>query len=635
MVNSAPVQSGEGLFGKQIRQIIRRLSLARLALAWAFVIVVILGTSYVALPQPYGGILAMTAVLVCSWYAGPWIAVSLPACVMILSSTLANDRPSEAGASEDLTSLFVMSVLTSLTGLTGQNRRRFKAVTHRHRTRLLQQSQAMNLAHILFRNLDGRITTWSEGAQRLFGWTAAEATGQLIQELLQTQFPAPLEEIRELLLKEKQWHGEVTQRCKDGRQLIIATHWILYSSDDSIEGGVAEVHNDVTLLRHAEAQLRESKRRKDLFIATLAHELRNPLAPLRTGLECLRLTDKNTGKHGQVFDIMERQLEHMVRLIDDLLDVSRINTGKIELRKEQVALQSIVQDVIAGCRPQIDAARQILTTELPEQPICLNADAGRLNQVLTNLLHNASKFTREAGQIRIAAHCSNHQVHIVVEDSGIGISSEMLPRVFDMFAQVQDVRVRGQVGLGLGLNIVKSLVEMHGGTVEVHSEGPNRGTQFVVHLPALSVTGPVVHSANSLEAFDIGESSPSSIGSRRVLIVDDNEDAARTLDMALTICGCNCRSAYDTATGIKTAEQFQPEILILDLGMPGMTGLEMARYLRSQAQFASALLIAVTGWDKEEDIRATQAAGFDYHFAKPVDVRTLQQLLQQRVAETN
>ncbi len=603
--------------------------LKRLMIALALVGMLVYFVSHLPITTPVAGLIGMAAVLLCCWYSGPAISLILPLYIGVLTR-LADPTPGPLiPNAEEFTGVVVMTILAGLTGLAGQYRRRLRSVTRRHRSRLRQQSHALSLAHILFRDLDGRITSWTEGAEQLFGYTRAEATGQYIQELLQTQFPRPLDEIRADLLNEFQWQGEVKQRTKDGRELITATHWILYDGDDMLQGGVAEVYNDVTLLRLAEENLRESERKKDLFVATLAHELRNPLAPLRTSLDCLRLKRGASGEDGPIFEIMGRQLEHMVRLIDDLLDVSRINTGKIELRREKVILQDVVDDVVVGCRPQIDGARQELTVILPAEPVYLHADAGRLNQVLSNLMNNAIKFTGEGGRIQIHAQCSDGLVDIRVQDSGIGISSQMLHRVFDMFAQVQDVRVRGQVGLGLGLNIVKSLVGMHGGQVDVFSDGPNLGATFVVHLPCLE------HESGTLAANDVSEYVPDGQESPRILIVDDNQDAARMLDLALTICGCTCRSVFDTISGLQLAEQFAPDVLILDLGMPGMSGLEMARRLRACPQFKTSLLIAVTGWDKEEDIRESKAAGFDYHFAKPVDVRILQRLVHGRSAEAN
>lgn len=591
----------------------------RFLVALAYVALVVFVFSRAPLAKPLNGIIAMSGVLICCWYAGPWISILFPVYISVLLRFVGTEPKPPVPTSQELTSIFFMTVLTGLTGLAGQYRRRLRKVTLRHKERLLLQQRALSLARILFRDLEGRITTWSEGAEKLFGWTIAEATGAVIHDLLETKFPMPLEQIRKELLERRQWQGELKQRHKNGKELIIAAHWILYHGDES-QGGVAEVLNDITMLREAEARIRESEQRKDLFVATLAHELRNPLAPLRSGLDCLRLIPRTSPQDGPILEIMGRQLEHMVRLVDDLLDVSRINTGKVELRLEPVKLSEMIADAVDACRTQIDAAGQLLTVSLPDDAVYLNADAGRLTQVFTNLLQNASKFSQAQSCISITATCSAQHVEIRTRDSGIGIPQKMVPHVFDMFAQVQDVRTRGQSGLGLGLNIVKSLVEMHGGTVSVQSDGVGQGAEFCVRLPrSLNHVGLVNKEVCS---------APTPVSdSRRVLIVDDNRDAARTLALALSIRGCTCRSAFDGASGLKEAERFDPHVFVLDLGMPGMSGFDLARRLRLQSRFEHAVLIAVTGWDKEDDVRESKAAGFDHHLAKPVDVLALHQLV--------
>ncbi len=593
----------------------------------SLVILVFIGAVVCVIPRtplagPVGGVVGFSTVLAGCWAAGPFVGLITPLYIATLSRLVSNPPKPLVPDSQELTGLFVMTVLTLLMGITGENRRRLKTVTRRSSARLLQQSHALSLARILFRDLDGSITTWTQGAEDLFGWTQSEATGRRIQDLLKTEYPRPLEEIHQELLLHRQWQGEVRQHCKDGRVRIIATHWILYSGDDAVQGGVAEVHNDITLLREAEATLRESEHRKDLFVATLAYELRNPLAPLRSGLDCLQLLRGERPEDARVFEIMNRQLQHLVRLIDDLLDVSRINTGKVELRPERVSLNEIISDAISSCRAQIDAAGHELRLSMPNETICLNADPGRLTQVFTNLLHNAAKFTGAKGRIGLTVVSSWNEILIRVEDSGIGISKQMLPRVFDMFAQVQDVRTRGQFGLGLGLNIVKSLVEMHGGSVEVDSDGPGQGARFSVRLPRTSDDLPVA--AMSLPSTPAANH----LESRRVLVIDDNQDAACTLAMSLNIFGCVCRTAFDGVSGLQVAREFNPHVFVLDLGMPGMSGLDLARQLRAAPQFASAILIAVTGWDKEEDVQESRVAGFNYHFAKPVDVKALHRLIE-------
>jgi CheY-like chemotaxis protein len=378
----------------------------------------------------------------------------------------------------------------------------------------------------------------------------------------------------------------------------------------------------VTRQRQAEAELRESDRRKDVFIATLAHELRNPLAPVRSGLDLLQMTRASSDEDQTVLDMMGRQLSHMVRLIDDLLDIGRINTGKVTLCRKIVTLDEIVRDAVAAAKPQLDAAGHELVFDLPLLPVTLNADPDRLAQVLTNLLNNSAKFTPSPGRVSLAARMRDRQLEIEVRDPGIGINDDALPHIFTMFSQAENLHVRTHGGLGIGLSIVKAFVEMHGGTVEAFSDGNGRGSRFVVQLPCLTSTvlspsanGKPHHEGNGRTHVP------------RVLVVDDNQDAARMLAATLRHYGYECREAFDGAEALKEAKGFEPEVFILDLGMPGMSGYELARALRVDERFANAMLIAATGWDKEEDRRQSRLAGFDHHLAKPVDVQTIKRLM--------
>jgi CheY-like chemotaxis protein len=309
-------------------------------------------------------------------------------------------------------------------------------------------------------------------------------------------------------------------------------------------------------------------------------------------------------------------------MVDDLLDVGRIKTGKVELRRRRVLLAEIVRDAVEACRPQIEEAGHELSIELPDEPICLDADAARLVQVLMNLLNNAVKFTENAGRIQLSAETIDGQVAIRIRDTGCGIPSQALPHVFDMFAQVNDVRSSAQNGLGLGLHIVRTLVELHGGGVEVRSEGAGRGAEFTVRLP---VVAPDI----SLEAASpngpVSEIRPNPL--RRVLVVDDNRDAAQMLSMMLNKNGFECHKAYDGPTALDLADKLHPHAIVLDLGMPEMSGLEVARRLRMNSIPRETLLIALTGWDKEEDRRLSREAGFDHHLAKPVAFERLRELL--------
>jgi PAS domain S-box-containing protein len=385
---------------------------------------------------------------------------------------------------------------------------------------------------------------------------------------------------------------------------------------------------DVSHLKRVEAELRESHRRKDEFLATLAHELRNPLAPIRNALAVLRLAGNDPARRDEARAMMERQVRQMVRLIDDLLDISRITRGKIALRRERVALAEVVRSAVESSRPLIDRAGHALTVTLPPGPVVLDADPTRLAQVLLNLLNNAAKYTEPGGRIWLTAAAVAGEagsppatLEIRVRDTGVGIPKEMLPQVFEMFTQVDRSLERAQGGLGIGLSLVRGLVELHGGTVEAHSEGPGRGSEFVVRLP-LPPQVPAETRAPSAPAGGNG-----SAGRRRVLVVDDNTDAARSLAHLLGILGYQARAAHDGTAALAEAATFRPDVVLLDIGMPGMSGYELARRLRRLPGVSGALLVALTGWGQDEDRRRSREAGIDFHLVKPVDVAALQQLL--------
>ena len=366
-----------------------------------------------------------------------------------------------------------------------------------------------------------------------------------------------------------------------------------------------------TALRRNEKELSEADRRKDEFIATLAHELRNPLAPVRTGLQVLRLThDAQTSL--RTMDIMERQLGQMTRLIDDLLDISRITSGKVLLRVKRVSLKEIADVAVEAAMPMLDAGRQSLSVDLPETPLWLDVDPMRLTQVIGNLLNNAAKYSPEGGKIRLSARSDGDAVVIQVTDRGMGIPPDMLGQVFEMFTQVNRTLDRAQGGLGIGLALVRRLVEMHGGSVIAQSTGAERGSTFTIRLPAAVAPSRQAHA----DAPDT--QAPAPVG-RRILVVDDNEDGADLLAMMLSLSGHQTRTAYSGLEALATARDFRPEVVFLDIGMPGMNGYEVARQVRASPELNQAMLVALTGWGSEEDRRRSRDAGFDIHLTKPVE----------------
>jgi signal transduction histidine kinase len=366
------------------------------------------------------------------------------------------------------------------------------------------------------------------------------------------------------------------------------------------------------------AEREQADRRKDEFLATLAHELRNPLAPIRNTVNLLRLSAAGQPA-GQMWEMMDRQVEHMVRLVDDLMEVSRITRGNIELRKEAVDLAAVIAAAVETSRPLIDAARHELTVALPPEPLVVEADAMRLAQVFSNLLTNAVRYTDAGGRIGIAARREDQMAVIAVSDNGIGIAPEALPRVFEMFVQAHARDIRAQTGLGIGLTLVRSLVEMHGGSVTARSAGAGRGSEFVVRLPLASK-----HAARASASANAAENVR---GVPRVLVVDDNRDAADSLAAVLKMLGAEVRVTYDGEAALAALGEFHPAAVFLDLGMPGMDGYETASHIRARSDARDTLLVALTGWGQEKDRRQTEAAGFKHHLVKPAKIGALQAVL--------
>jgi len=374
-------------------------------------------------------------------------------------------------------------------------------------------------------------------------------------------------------------------------------------------------------LQRSEACAREADLRKDEFLATLAHELRNPLAPIRNGLEILRRSGPLTGPAQEARDMMERQLGHMVRLVDDLLDVSRISRGKVDLRLARITLQSVLDHALESSRPAIEGGGHRLVLHAPREPLWVEGDLTRLAQVVSNLLNNAAKYTPAGGCIELRALAQDGRVVIEVVDNGTGICADMLPRVFDLFAQVDRTRERAQGGLGIGLSLVKKLVELHGGDIRAHSEGPSRGSRFTVRLPRADAPGPL----SAREAGVPPYTAP--VAPRRVLVCDDNVDGADSLTLMLELLGHEVRTVHDGSQALATVAHWRPEVALLDIGLPGLSGYELAQRLRADPALAGLVLVAVTGWGTESDQRRSAQAGFDVHLTKPVEAGALEAVL--------
>ena len=370
--------------------------------------------------------------------------------------------------------------------------------------------------------------------------------------------------------------------------------------------------------------LKESDRRKDEFLAMLAHELRNPLAPIQNAVQVMRREEMSPSQLQWATEVIDRQVHQMARLVDDLLDVSRITRGKIEIRKEPVELATVLNMAIEANRPIIEQWGHDLTVSIPAEPIVLDADPARLGQVLLNLLNNAAKYMEPNGSIWVTAEQQRDHVLIRVKDTGIGIPADMLPRVFEMFTQVDRSLERAEGGLGIGLPLVQRLVAMHGGVVEARSDGPGMGSEFIVRLPLageVKDTGP--QGAAGGETFV----APATC---RILVVDDNRDAAESLGMLLRMLGNEVHTAHDGLEAVGAAAAFQPDVVLLDIGLPKLNGYDAARRIRELAGGPEMVLIALTGWGQEEDRRRSTDAGFDHHMTKPIEFAALQALLAER-----
>jgi two-component system, chemotaxis family, CheB/CheR fusion protein len=510
-----------------------------------------------------------------------------------------------------------------------------------HSAALLAAIVASSDDAIISKTLNGILTSWNAGAERLFGYTAAEAIGQPMTLIIPAERHQEENDIlRRIRLGQRVEHFETIRVAKDGRRVDVS---LTISPVHDRQGrviGASNVGRDITArkraaeesarssallsasrdeLQRVNAELSEADRRKDEFLAVLAHELRNPLAPIRNAMQYLRLKAPPDAAQQNARDIIDRQVKHLIRLVDDLLDISRISSGKISLQKERVSLALIVTNAIEASRPLIEAENHQLTVTLPAAPVYLDADLTRLAQVLQNLLNNAARYTPPGGKIALNAEFDGQQVVIRITDTGIGIPRDMLSQVFDLFTQVDRSIERSTGGLGIGLTLVQRLVELHGGNVEAHSNGPDQGSEFIIRLPAF------VHAGESSSALGYDEAVPAA--RLRILVVDDNIDAADTLAEMLRASGHDVHTEYDGAAGIRAVQSHRPDVVLLDIGLPKLNGYDTAREIRAIDPQNRVVLVAVTGWGQDEDRRRSRQAGFDHHLVKPLDPELLDRVL--------
>ncbi len=476
---------------------------------------------------------------------------------------------------------------------------------------------------VIATDLAGNITFVNPVAEAMTGIFESEAVGQPLNDV----FHVLDEETRQAVdirlaaaVPAKQTSYLLV--AKDGTERFIedSVRTIQDSEDNRI--GTVIVFRDVTERRKVETSLIESNRHKDEFLAMLAHELRNPLAPISNALHVLNLVSSQepTAIEGGV--LIERQIEQLVRLVDDLLDVSRITRGLINLQKECVDLSMVISRAVESSKPLIDSRHHILQVDTADQPLLVFGDVVRLAQVFLNLLNNAAKYTPEGGRIALTVKAiADHQVEIKIRDTGVGIAADKLPRIFDLFTQLERTLERAAGGLGIGLTLVRRLTELHGGSVRVSSPGPGLGSEFTVVLPLADV-------APATTEAEPADTRQSSQPGRRVLVVDDNCDSADSLATLLRLFGHDVRAVYDGKQVLSVAKNYSPDLVLLDLGLPGLNGFEVAKQLRLITALKDVFIVALTGYGTEEDRRQTHTAGFNAHFIKPIDIASLQVLLR-------
>jgi PAS domain S-box-containing protein len=469
----------------------------------------------------------------------------------------------------------------------------------------------------------GRNVYASESFLNLIGFTQEQCSNLGWAEVLHPDdADTTLEAWRETVRTGAFWYREHRVRGRDGMYHAVLAQGVPIRGEDGEISGWAGINLDISRMKLTEEALRLADRRKDEFLATLAHELRNPLAPVRHAVKVLESKSLDAEQDQWARDVISRQVRRMALLLDDLLDVSRITRDRLDLKIETVTLNSIIDAAVETARPIIDIKRHRLTIELPREPLMLNVDPLRLSQSLSNLLTNSAKYTDEGGQIALRVALSSEELLLSVKDTGIGLEPEALAGLFEMFSQVNSAMARSEGGLGIGLALVKGLIGLHGGSIDARSLGAGLGSEFTIHLP-VSVVAPV-----ALETVE-GPAGPSNQSSvHRILLADDNRDSADSLAMLLEMNGHCVTVGYNGEEAFQLARQATPSVMILDIGMPDITGYEVARRVRAEPWGREIYLIAVTGWGQKEDKVRAASAGFDHHLTKPVDPDEVEKVLQ-------
>ena len=510
----------------------------------------------------------------------------------------------------------------------------FRDITDRRRA---QKDQALLAAivessedSIISTDLQARIMTCNAGAERLFGYRAEEIIGQPIFVLIPRDHANEEAAILERIgIGEKVEGYETVRLRKDGRPVDISLSVSPVRDSSGAIVGMSKIARDITDRKRMEQELLEADKQKDNFLALLAHELRNPLGPIRNAVKILELQRREDKDLLSYCALIDTEVGRITRLLDDLLDISRITKGKMAFQKKPIDLREVVNSAVQTSRPLIDEKAHKIVVSLPPALVTVYGDSMRLAQVFSNLLNNAAKFMESGGEITVSINLEDHQAIATVKDSGIGISPDLLPKVFDIFVQGGVVTERRYEGLGLGLTLARDIVEFHGGSLEAKSEGEGHGSEFIVCLPLSDLPCSQEASSATVKMLASGERSQS-----RVVVVEDNKNQALTLERLLTDMGCEVRVAYDGSSAMKLLTNFLPDFAFIDIGLPRMNGYDLARWLRQKPEFRNTILIAQTGWGRMEDRAQARSAGFDHHLVKPLDYQRLREILALRSQPT-
>ncbi|MET0379207.1 MAG: response regulator [Spongiibacteraceae bacterium] len=542
----------------------------------------------------------------------------------VLNGTLDKIRSLEGGADNYLTgpveSLELVANVRALLRLRDVQRE-----LHENEERFRQMAENIGDVFWIFEPESPRMLYVSPAYEKIWG----RSTGRLFKNFYAWQesiHPADRERVSHAfsqLLNYGHYEQDYRLLMPDGSERWVRDRGFPVSDETGRNYRITRISQDISAFKIAELALQEAAVRKDEFLATLAHELRNPLAPMRTAIDLMRMNSAVDTVNGSTREIISRQIDHLVRLVDDLLDVSRITQGKLSLQKEFIELSSVIDAAIELNTDYLQSRQHRLTLNMPSTNIWLKADSVRMTQVIGNLLHNAAKYTPERGEIVLSARVDGNHLRIDVSDNGIGISADRIHDIFNLFTQAQRLQNKAPEGLGVGLSLVRHLVELHGGTIEAHSHGAGLGSTFSVNLP--------INSSLPISSPKVDNESPKRlkrIKSLRILLVDDSVDAVGLLKILLERLGHEVEVAHEGITAIELAKQFQPQVILLDIGLPGIDGYQVARRLKAIPELQGTQLVALTGYGQDRDREHAFASGFAYHMIKPLDMDMLSDLLQ-------